>query len=477
MPGLADALRNRISPYVILALSRSGTQATTFVAMLVAIRSLKADAFGAFSVAWTATVIASAVVYAGFVQYLLRARDVDAAKHTTFWLLTAEGAAFSAAMVFAGLGIRMVGNPAVATSLLVLAPVPLLTSACAWADALLTRDRRAAAVSVAQLLAEVSGAAALLGGIALGWTLAALLAWRTTSTVAAFIALMLLSRQRPKIEWSQAICRESIQTAMPLQGSMLVLSASGYAAEFLLAGHLNTAVSGAYRAASRIAITATTVFLAPMGPLTWTAMAEHERAGHVADMRHTYSQHLKLLSFFAWPTLICLARSSERLFSVLAREDWSGAAPVLTLIALARMADVLTFFMEPVLVCTGRPGLQFRLRTLTVIVFLIGVAITSPRGGVAVSQWQLVYNALYAALAVEVVCRSLDMPRRVVLRATGPALATAALCAIAGELAYRASALSAVLRLSMSIAAMAACMGLCFLVLTRLGALRLPKRY
>jgi O-antigen/teichoic acid export membrane protein len=474
--GLKNFLRDRISPYVVTAVCRAGTQVTTFGAMLVAIRSLKAEAFGAFSVAWSTTVIGNALIYSGFFQYLLRVRDIDAAKHTVFWLLVAEGALVSVVMVLAGTTIQFFGDTTIAMCFVALAPVPTLTAVAAWGDALLTRTRRAASVSAAHLFAELAGASALFVGITLGWKVGALLAWRTTGTLAAFAAVMALTWTRPRAIFSASIRKEAIEAALPLKGSALTQTASGYTADFLLAGYLNAAASGAYRVASRIAVTGSGVFLEPLGPLTWAAMAEHERAENLAGMRRTYFEQLRLVTFFAWPTLFCLALSSRRIFSVVAREDWSNAAPVLTVLALSRIPDSLIFFLDPVLVCTGRSGSQFRMRTIGTIVFVIGVAVSAFRGAIAVAQWQLVYGIMLGMIATEVVCRLLSIERMAVLRATAAGLTTSALCVVAGDLAYRMFELPDAWRLSLSISAMALCMSVSFLLLYGRGMLLLPKR-
>jgi O-antigen/teichoic acid export membrane protein len=469
-------LRDRISPYAVATVSRTGTQVAAFGAMLVAIRAVDAAAFGAYSVAWVTVVIGNTLVYTGLYQYLLRTRDVEAASGTVLWILLGEGVLLSGLVALAGFVIHVAGSTSVATCFLILSPVIPITAVMAWSDAQLTRAGRNATVSVIQFLSEVVAAFTLIGGIKLGWTTAALLVARLVAVGIGASCLTVLVARRPRAPWSSSIAKEALKEAFPIQASALVSAVAMYAADWLLAGFLSRSESGAYRAASRIAITGAAVFLEPLRPLTWKALAEHERADDRDAMKRTFLEHLKMLAFFAWPALLCLALSSHRIFSAIATQNWSGAAPVLVVLSASRLADVFLFFLDPVLVCTGRSVLQLRIRMFSTAVFVGGVVLAARSGALAVARWQLVYLLVIGLFSLELTCRSFFVKRLQAARALVPGTLTALLCVSVGEITYRAAHTSALARLSYSVAAMAVCMIVSFLLLYRRGVLTLPRR-
>jgi len=465
----------RFNPYVLAGGSRVGVQIVSLLTMMTAVARLDPATFGAFSMGWLVTVIGNTLLYAGLYQYLLRSRELDVDQHVVFWAMLLEGAAISLGMLLAGWLTWHVGNRAVATSLLALAPLTLLSAASAWCDALLTRQQRTAAVGVIYLLAELAGTLALIAGLSAGLRLGALLGGRLACGVAALLGLASAAGVWPRLRWSAASARAAFQEAAPLQGGTLVRTLAIYAADYLLAFFLNPAASASYRAASRVAVAGADIFLQPLRPMTWEALARHERADEHAAMASVYLEQLRFLTFFAAPVLAGVALFSERLFGTFAAAGWATAAPVLVLLALARVPSMFDFFLDPVLVCTGRTGLQFRLRSVQTALVLSGVALTAGYGPVAVASWQLFCSVSVAVLAIGLVGRLLHLRLRPVLGAVGPALASTLVCCGGGELVFRILPLDGPLRLLASIAAMAGCLLLCCLFARQRGLLRLPR--
>ena len=460
--------------YTIAGVSRAGVQATTLLTMMVAIAALDTTTFGAFSVAWVAAVMGNTLVYSGLYEYLLRTRDVEAEKHAVFWLMAAEGVLFGSLMLLAGVVAYAAGNAPLGLSFSVLAAVSFLVAPMAWCDALLTRAGRAATVGVVVFVAELCGALALAAGLALGFKLAALLAWRVVSTCVAFGGLFVLGNTVPRPRWSTDIARSALAAALPLQGGTLVRTISTYAADFLLAWHLSPAAAGSYRAASRVSVTGSDVFLQPLRPMTWASLARHEREANQLAMRTVYLDQLRMLTFFTWPVLLCVALFSTRLFATLAKADWISAAPVLVVLALSRLPAVLDYFFDPILVCTGKTGTQFRMRTAFTVVLLIGILISAIYGPMAVAWWQLVFALLTSVIATSFIARAISVTWHQVISATAPAVVVAVLCAVTGELVFRVTQVQPTLRLIISVAAMGACLLGCFVLLQRRAGIRLP---
>ncbi|MET0341068.1 MAG: oligosaccharide flippase family protein [Polyangiales bacterium] len=463
------------SPYTVAAVCRAGVQASSLLGMLLAVAVLDPATFGPFSVAWVTAVIANTLVYSGFYEFLLRVRDVDHAKHSVFWMLLAQGAASALVMVGAGVLADTHGSAATARCFLALAPVPLLTACSAWCDGLLTRHGHAATVGAAFFVAELLGALGVSTGLSLGWGATALLAWRLGTTTLALLGLALFTGGFPRACASRSVAREALRTALPIQGGTLVGSLSSYAADLLLAWHFSPATSASYRASARVCVAGNDVFLQPLRPMTWAAMARRERADDRAGIGRVYLDQLRMISFFAWPTLFCVAVFSKRLFAAVSTRDWSEAGPILFLLALARIPAVFQFFLGPVMVCHGRAAQLWRLQTALTCICLFAIAAMSLFGPLAVAACELllgISGALYAAVCIS---RVAEVDPREVVRAVVPAVLVALLCAGVGELAFRALTLIEPARLLVSVGAMGACLLACYAALRRRLSIHLPE--
>jgi O-antigen/teichoic acid export membrane protein len=340
---------------------------------------------------------------------------------------------------------------------------------------LLTRQGHAATVGVGFFVAELLGAIALSSTLQLGWGMSALVAWRLGTTALSLVCIGLFTGGLPRLRLSRRVAADAFRTALPIQGGTLVGSLSSYAADLLLAWHFNPATSASYRASARVCVAGGDVFLQPLRPMTWAAMARRERDDDRAGIAKVYLDQLRMISFFAWPTLFCVAVFSDRLFSAVSQRDWSASGPILFLLALARIPSVFNFFLGPVLVCYGRAATLLRLQTVLTCIMLTAIAAMSLFGPLAVAACELVLALCAAVYAALFICRVAHIDAREVVRATAPAVLVACLCAGVGELAFRALALAEPLRLALSVGAMGACLLACFAALRNRLSIHLPK--
>jgi O-antigen/teichoic acid export membrane protein len=462
------------SPYTVAAVCRAGVQASSLVGMLFAVAALEPATFGPFSVAWVTAVIANTLVYSGFYEYLLRVQDIDDSKHSVFWMLFAQGTMSACVMIGCGLLAGAHGSADAQRCFFMLAPVPLMTACTAWCDGLLTRQGHAATVGVGFFVAELLGAFALNGALQLGWGMSALIAWRLGTTSLSLVCIGLFTSGLPRPRLSRSIVQDAFRTALPLQGGTLVGSLSSYAADLLLAWHFSPATSASYRASARVCVAGGDVFLQPLRPMTWAAMARRERNDDRPGIAQVYLEQLRMISFFAWPTLFCVAVFSARLFAGLSRGDWSESGPILFLLALARIPSIFNFFLGPVLVCFGRAATLLRVQTVLTCICLTAIAAMSLFGPLAVAACELFLALCAAAYAIVFICRVTQLNPLDVVRATVPSVLVACLCALVGELAFRALTLAEPLRLIVSIGAMGGCLLGCFALLRRRLSLHLP---
>jgi len=419
----------QLNPYAVASVSRAGMQAFSLLAMVLAVASVDLTTFGAFSVAWVTTVIANCLVYSGFYEFLIRTSRIEDDQDTLFWLLLAEGGLLCLLMLGIGVAVGESTEGMLRRMFFALAPIPLLAGAIAWWDARLVRGARVVAVGLVLFGAEACSFVVLLTALYQYHAQLALVAWRWSATLVTLAGLAGLSHAWPRLRFSAESARRAMTAAWPLQGTTLTRALSNYAADFLLAGYLSPAAAGAYRAASRIAVTSTDVFYQALRPINWSVFGRHERASDAAGMAGAYLSHLRFLTFVAWPILVCLALFGERILLAFGKPDLAVAGSVLSLLAIAQLFGTFTFFLDPVLVCTGRGQLQFHVRFGFTLVLLAGLLVVARFGPVVVAAWQIVASALLEITAAWLICSSLKLRMADVAMPLLHGVFMAALCA------------------------------------------------
>lgn len=450
-------------------------QAATFLAMLVAVRNVKPVDFGTFAVPWSATVICNGTLYNGFYQHLLRTRDLESARDTDFWLLLAEGLLCASVLQLIAFALHRTGSPEMAHAFVLLSPAVVLGSICAWYEALLTRATRIGTCAVLQLVAECSGLAVLLAGSYMGGGLHSLIAWRLVGAVVGTLGLALASRELPRLAFHRDEAVRGLREAIPLQGSALLGNAATYVADFSLAAFLSPAATGSFRVATRFSATAGNVFLDPLRSVTWMTLAEAERRADKIAMQRALLNQAQLVSLLAWPILAGLALLGGRLFPLVASQDWEDAGLLVQLLALARIPDVLSFFLDPLLICRNQPRLRFHFRTIATVVNVAGIALMSTMGVVNVAVWQIVYSLCIGLISLYLMGQFLQLRARQLVSAMGPAVLSAAVCVGLGEVAYRASTAAPALRVASSMLTMGVIAGGTIVALYLRGTLTLPR--
>jgi O-antigen/teichoic acid export membrane protein len=91
---------------------------------------------------------------------------------------------------------------------------------------------------------------------------------------------------------------------------------------------------------------------AALQPVVLPAMAAHARAG--GDLKAAWLRGHALMSAVQWPTLLMIALLADPIVALLLGAQWTEAAPIVRIVALATMALAPAFMTFPVLVAVGR---------------------------------------------------------------------------------------------------------------------------
>ncbi|MFN3209542.1 MAG: oligosaccharide flippase family protein [Roseovarius sp.] len=421
-------LRTLLSPFAIGVASRIVAQVSAFVLILVASRALGLAEFGSYAIASALSVIFTTLVYTGVYQLILRTRDLPADRDTLFALQFAIGAAGTLIMAVIGLSLGNLADRGTAYALVGLAPIPLLASFSAWLEAHLVREGRVRTTAILVLMSELVALATAVGMFHAGYGIEALILSRLASMAFILVLYAALVRIAPKPKVERATARRGLTEAWPLWGSATLGMLSNYGADLILGAFLNPTAVGAYRAGSRIANTAADVVTQPMGIISWAQFARQEAANNQSRIRTLWKNNVALCFALLAPAMISVSILAAEIVSVLLDPSWSPAVTIISILAIARLADSLSFLLEPTLTCLGRGKQQFFVRVgdaLLLVLLLLSIGWQSPE---AAALAVLVRTYITMVVSLALMMRAAGITLSDLVTVTLPGLGLTALC-------------------------------------------------
>lgn len=416
-----------VSPFFVSAAGRMVSQVLAAATVLVAARYVTLSEFGVLAIAQAVTIILNSLLYTGLHHQVLRSTDLPRENATLFTCQAALGAGGS--LFMAVLAVSQSADSLLREVFLGFAPIPLMVGVAAHFEALLIRAERIRAAVLSTAAAEALGFAALCVAFALGAGVYALVVARLTATVIAFLLKALLAAEWPGVAVERAVAATSFAASRPLYVTTGTNMMSNYGADLLLGAFLAPAAVGAYRAASRVAVTGMDIIAKPVEVITWSNLARLERGALADQMGAAWVNQAKFLTLVAWPALACLALLSKPVVDILLDESWGAAAPVISVLALALAVGVLDVLIGPALTCAKQPKRYVRLTLTRAGVIVVALAAAAPFGAIAAAFGLLAARAVMAPIAVHVALGALGVPAAAMVRALAPsALVTLACC-------------------------------------------------
>jgi O-antigen/teichoic acid export membrane protein len=159
---------------------------------------------------------------------------------------------------------------------------------------------------------------------------------------------------------------------------------------YLIIGRVldNTAI-GLYQRA----VTVSTLPLKAVSAIDYVAfpaISAHLRDG--GDIRHAYLRAVIFITGVHWPGLIVLALLAHPLVAILLGHDWLAVAPLVFIMALARLFGFADSLTNSSLLAAGRPRQLFLLHLIVIPVSLGLIALSAPYGINAVA-WTMCLTA------------------------------------------------------------------------------------
>lgn len=386
----------RIGGWVVAA--RIVPQASGLVLLVLGGRALAPETLGSFVLALAGVELLRLLVRAGWREATLL-DETGAATPVILTIAIASGLLAQPVVLSAALAATILAAPselAVALALLGLSVLPL-GAAAVWEGVLLRRgeaDRAARPLIAAEIVQ--SAAAALL--LAAGWGILALATARALRA-AALAAGLAHASGRPRLSFEF----DRVRPLLPVSGHVTLASLASLAgtsgADLTVGLVLGPAAVAIYRIAARIAGAVAEVVTETTRVLAWSALAGRGPLTRLAVARLFDGAFVLTV-----PVFLGLALTAGPLVETVLGPGWREAAPVLAILALARLLAVPVALAAPVLASHGRTRALPRLAGLLAATGLLVTLAAGPYGLIAVAVGQVATAAL-GAIATLVLLR------------------------------------------------------------------------
>lgn len=380
----------RIGGWVVAG--RVAPQASGLLILVLGGRTLAPETLGSFVLAFAAVELLRVLVRAGWREAVL----LDASGSATPTLLSlalASGVAAQPLVLAAALvAPRLTASSDLPATLVLLGLSLLPIGAAAVWEGVLLRDgapERAARPLVAAEIVQ-SVAAALL--LAAGWGLLALATARLLRAIALATGLLAATRRPVALSLDLARARPLLPVASHVTLASLATLAGSSGPDLVVGLVLGPAAVALYRVAARIAGAVAEVVTETTRVLAWSGLAGRGPVS-AAGAAGLFDRAFVLTV----PVFVGLALTARPLVLTVLGPAWGDAAPVLAILALARLLAVPITLTAPILASHGRTRALPRLAALLAATGLLATLAAGRHGVTAVALAQLATAAVGAA--------------------------------------------------------------------------------
>jgi len=394
----------------ISMLERYTATVIQFGSTLILARLLTPEEIGIFSIAAAIAGLAHVLRDFGVSNYLIQEKELTTNRIRAALALTC-GIAWTMGVVLVALSplfATFYHNPGVRKALLVVAATFFFLPVSSTILAVLRREMRFGALyRIRTAGAAVHAATSVtlawfgFGFMSLAW--ASLAGILTTATLAVF--------QRPDPAHFMPGLREirRVFSFGSRSSASALLQEMGDNAWSLIAGRMiGFAPVGLLSRANGIVGMFGRLVLQGVQPVILPAFAAKDRAGE--NVAASCLKAIGYLGVLAWPFSLFLFVMADPLILVLFGKQWTGAVPLLRILALNGLFLCVTPVAYPVLIALGRIDLNLRIQLVTRPVGLLMVLFAAMHSIEAVAAAIVVSNGLTAGLSYTYLMRIINVP-------------------------------------------------------------------
>ena len=386
------------------------------VVFIVLARLLDPKAFGTIALASVFVVLMSLLVESGFGEAVIQRKELTPSDlDTAFWANNATGVGLALLMTAcAGLLSALFDQPELAPVLRVLSLAFVFAALSSVPQALLKRELAFQKLALRGLVATLAGGVVGVAMAFAGFGVWSLVGQLLANAVVGTAALWLACSWRPGRGVSRSSFGELFRFGANILGERIALFASRRSDDFLIGVVLGPVALGLYTAAYRILLLMTEVIIWTVEGVAFPLFSRLH--GDAERTRRAFYTVTQTCFAVATPAFLTLAVLAPELTRVAFGPRWTGAIPVMQVLALVGIPHAMTYFNKAVVNAAGRPNLSLRVAILTGVVNVVGFVLVVRWGILAVAASYVVCGYLLAPVSVWSVTRVLDIEMKRYLR-------------------------------------------------------------
>lgn len=394
--------------------SRVAPQAGGAILLILGARFLAPAALGQFVLIFAGVELLRRLVRAGWREAVIVGAEDTPPVVMTLSLASAFAAQLATAvaaavMWHAGLEVRY----PICLLMLGATLVPLAPTVV-W-EGLLLRRRQPEREARPLIVAEAAHLALAFLLLALGYGILGLALARIARALVLCLGLGRAAGWPVAARWDAERAAAALPVSANVTASALINFATTYGVDLIVGFYLGPASVAFFRVGSRIAGALSEAVTETVRVLAWSALPAGggaERARLAERVERFFDEAVVLVA----PVFVGLALVAGPLVALLLGPDWAPAAPVVALMAIARLFQSPATVAWPALAIIGRTGLLPRLTAIIAGSALVAILVTGPHGILAIA-WSQVVAALFGGVAtIGVLNRAIFAPERLGLR-------------------------------------------------------------
>ncbi|UYV35719.1 oligosaccharide flippase family protein [Rhodobacteraceae bacterium D3-12] len=371
--------------------SRIYVQLIQFAIFIVAARLMLPEEFGLFALVAAFIVILNQLATAGWPEYILQCEgDTEKIRKSLLVALLSGLLATIIGVVLSLLSGLVTDAPLARLVGQVLALSILFASLGAAYSGALNQQNRLSSAALSVVAGETLNFAVAIWALYQGYGVLALAWGRLANSFTWCCAAAFATRLYPARQIERPQFLEMAHFSKHIIATRILVNLRIYAATFLIGGFVGAAAVGFFRAGQRIVAGFEEIVSEPTRVLAWNLFRKaRDNNANTNSVAQTSQIFFRLQIYGAAPLFVGIAVLADDLTEGLLGSEWSSAAPVLQILALAGLIRMSGHATIPIISLAGRAEMLPRLMFVYSVISITCIAIGSRYGIVATAAAEL----------------------------------------------------------------------------------------
>ncbi|NQT38886.1 MAG: lipopolysaccharide biosynthesis protein, partial [Planctomycetes bacterium] len=345
------------------------SQVVSLATLAILFRMLGPEPYGLLGMVVPVLLLARIFIARGLdVSTIQHPRLSDAEVSSLFWINQLQGLVAAVLIVAtAPLLVWVYGTDDVYWVTVALAGVPVIIALGIQHQALLERRMRVGAVAVIRLAAQVAGAVTAISVARAGGTIGALVAQQYAEWAALAVLVWCVGAWRPRAPWAGAPVGSLVRFGRHYALSSLMFHLTTNVDKILVGAVLGPRTLGLYGQAFNLMMKPVHVVVAPITAVMLPALSR--AAGDRTRYAELVLGFFRLIALVMLPAAVGLMIVGPEAMRVLGGPQWEEAGPLLSILAIALLAQGFFNALGSVLASVGRADRLFAASVVVAIVF------------------------------------------------------------------------------------------------------------